>query len=188
MDVVSARTDPFWEKDCSSLGRIRGVTTDGDPLTPLYGVPMPSGRQRPLWHGLPIPYTALVIANEERPELARPCLKMASPEKLGLCRSENRCIHCGEPLDEQAVIFWEGESGTVADDALHPDCARLVAAHCPHIRDSLAAGRCRPYVISVASLRLWFAEQYLRPAGPWSPPEGASPTSVARRQLPLPGD
>jgi hypothetical protein len=94
------------------------------------------GLPRPIFDNMPVPYTTEVNA------IGEPAWREADQNRLAECWTQNLCIVCGLPLADPVSVFSSikpnrdlGQAGQIVDGGLHPRCAALTKAHCPHIRD-----------------------------------------------------
>jgi hypothetical protein len=94
------------------------------------------GLPRPIFDNMPVPYTTEVNSGGE------PAWREADQNRLAECWTQNLCIVCGLPLADPVSVFCSikpnrdlGQAGQIVDGGLHPRCAALTKAHCPHIRD-----------------------------------------------------
>lgn len=104
-------------------------------MMPMRDVPIPERlKHRPMFHGVPIPFSAFVHAD------GRPDFKITDHEKWKSCALHRLCGICGEVLGF-VVYFIGGEkscsSGVFYDPPMHEECARYSFAVCPFI----AAGK-----------------------------------------------
>jgi hypothetical protein len=172
-----------------SIVVFKGQPPSQTPLVPeeidsyeLVDFPMPRGLPRPLWRGMPIPYTVAVIDVDEGG--CKPNLRQAGPHRSKECRRDDLCIHCGDALEVDCVVVWDSRGGVV-DGGLHLRCARMVRAHCPRVRQLFEEGRCSHLTGPTKALRQWTLERFGDPDGPPPAAREPYPFTQPRGFLPL---
>jgi hypothetical protein len=136
------RSDPAWQN------------VAGDPWLAADRFAMPRGLPRPLYEGLPAPYTVAVSSDcRGGPPAVQPQFKISSEVRMDECQQEALCILCGEQLGEDATVLWDAHDGGIVDDWLHTRCAQLSVSHCPHLVKLKAAGSLRLVAGTVAELK-----------------------------------
>lgn len=96
-------------------------------------IEMPSKlRQRPKFHGFPIPFTTFVGVD------GVPDFKVVNEDNRMLCIQHRRCGLCGQDLSRtKECVFIGGEgsctSGYFIDPAMHEECAIYATKVCPFL-------------------------------------------------------
>jgi len=89
-------------------------------------------RQRPKFHGFPIPFTTFVGAD------GVPDFKVVNEDNRMLCIEHRRCGLCGQELSRtKECVFIGGDgsctSGYFIDPAMHEECAIYATKVCPFL-------------------------------------------------------
>ncbi|UGT61786.1 hypothetical protein [Nocardia asteroides] len=91
----------------------------------------PAGADRPTDRGIPIPWITLVTGGH--PGL-RAHWRMIHRRRIARGQADWLCQHCGLDADPAATVVLIDTAGRCPSPApLHPDCARVSAAHCPYL-------------------------------------------------------
>lgn len=92
----------------------------------------PAGLHRPIHQLMPIPWITPVTGDPAG--ALRPHWRMIHRGRLAAAQQQWRCQHCGLPADPtNAVVFVDQDGHCSTSAPLHPDCATVSAARCPHL-------------------------------------------------------
>lgn len=88
-------------------------------------------RQRPRYHGLPVPYTTLVKDGV-------PDFRVVDEYARIVCLRKELCGLCGQPFGKKEMhVFIGGEKsctgGNFLDPSMHEQCALYAATVCPYL-------------------------------------------------------
>jgi len=116
----------------------------------------PPGMPRPLFDNRPVPWTSeqKQWEDDDGYPTTIPDFSVIDRERQLEAFRENLCVLCGDPLTDPVHCFGN-DSGDLVDGGLHPRCARMTAAWCPHIKDQVANGEW--YEVTVP-LQSWITE------------------------------
>jgi len=183
----NAFSGPGW----AEAGTQQGIRLDG-PQEGLHGVlgayvpwtpdtHSETGLPRPIYDNKPVPWTSM----GERDPFGQPIPNFSAIDSN---RQENAwindlCVLCGEALtDPVSAIYNVDENNihtnnAVVDGGMHPRCAKMTIAHCPHI----AVGMGTTYAIMTIPLASWGSVKAMR-----SIPEELQKTSSKTDLTPVP--
>jgi hypothetical protein len=94
----------------------------------------------PLYHGLPVPFTAMVVDGV-------PDFRVVDPAKVVGCVQEKICAICGVRLGEFCSFIGGPlckENHLFADPAMHEHCAEYAAKICPFVSGNKTEYSVRP--------------------------------------------
>lgn len=93
----------------------------------------PAGARRPVHRSLPVPWLTPVTCDSAG--MLRPHWRMIHRGRLAAAQERWLCQHCGLPADlAAAVVFVDADGWCLTSAPLHPGCADVSAAGCPHLR------------------------------------------------------
>jgi hypothetical protein len=123
---------PWEEKEMPNAPKktAGGDTWDGSPglYTEEHN---PRGLPRPIWKGMPVPWTG---DSEMTLDGYVPNFPNTREDRMNQAENLDLCLLCGLELSDPVIVFADS-SGGIVDGGLHPRCAKITKAHCPHLRD-----------------------------------------------------
>jgi len=127
-------------------GHLGAFSVEGAPYWEP-GMENPPGMPRPVYERSPVPWTT-----QTDPEMFEPYFKATEGgfgtavgggdflfergdnERMQEALEGGLCVLCGEPLGDPVWFFLDPRAHTAIDGGLHERCARMTAAHCPHMQ------------------------------------------------------
>lgn len=105
-------------------------------------VPIPVKlRQRPKWHGLPIPFTTFIGPD------GQPDFKVNDIQAVHSCLMRKLCGLCGQPLKKPIVVIGGdlcAENRVFIDPPMHEGCALYACKVCPYLANAEGKYSSRP--------------------------------------------